>query len=214
MKDNIKLQVALDIIDLKKALSVAEKVGKYVDIIELGTPLIKSAGAGAAKKFKKFKKLIVADFKVMDTGFLEAEMAFKSGADFVTVCGNASDHTIRGAVKAARKYKKKVVVDLISVKDIVKRGREVVKLGVDFVCLHTSIDIQKKNKGHVNLLTKDLACLSKKVNAKKIIVAGGINAGNVEKIKKYKPATVIVGGAITKNKNPGKAARELKERLK
>ena len=118
----MKLQLALDFDNKKDALKICKKVKKYVDIIELGTPLIKQEGLRVLRKFKKFKKLIVADLKTMDTGFFEAEMAFKSGADIATVCGCADESTIKGAIKAARKYKKKICVDLISVKNNKKRA--------------------------------------------------------------------------------------------
>jgi 3-keto-L-gulonate-6-phosphate decarboxylase len=39
-----KLQVAVDLLTTADALALTNKVAPYVDIIELGTPLIKSAG--------------------------------------------------------------------------------------------------------------------------------------------------------------------------
>ena len=39
-----KLQVAVDLLTTAEALALTNKVAPYVDIIELGTPLIKSAG--------------------------------------------------------------------------------------------------------------------------------------------------------------------------
>jgi 3-hexulose-6-phosphate synthase len=41
--------------------------------------------------------------KIADTGALEAEIAFKAGAD-LTVMGAVDDETIKGAVEAAKKY--------------------------------------------------------------------------------------------------------------
>ena len=107
----MKLQIALDVIDDKKALAITKKINKYIDIIEIGTPLIKEEELDLIKKFKKFRKPIVADLKTMDTGSFEAGMAFKAGATITTVCASADDSTIKGAVKTARKYKKKVLVD-------------------------------------------------------------------------------------------------------
>ena len=72
----MKLQVALDLTSKRKALEICRKVARYVDIIELGTPLIKQEGLKIVKDFKQFKKPIVVDLKTMDTGFLEAELAF------------------------------------------------------------------------------------------------------------------------------------------
>ena len=205
----MKLQLALDV-GKKDALRIALKTKKYIDIIEIGTPLIKVEGLGVLNKFKKFKKTLVADLKTMDTGFLEATLAFKSGAKITTVSATADDPTIKGVVKAARKYKGKVVVDFIGVKDIPKRAKQVVKMGVNYVCIHTSIDSQNKGKNPLDNLKK----VSKVVSNKKIAVAGGINEKSISKIIKFKPEIIIVGGAITKSKNPKQAVRLLKEKLK
>jgi 3-hexulose-6-phosphate synthase len=204
----MKLQLALDT-DKKKALQTCEKVKQQVDIIELGTPLIKSEGLGIIKQFKKFRKPILADMKTMDTGFYEAELAFKAGADIMTVCGVSDNETIKGAVRSARKRKKKVMVDLICVdeKKIVKRAKEVLRMGADYVSVHTGIDMQKKGGTPLSNLKK----ISKVVSKNKIAVAGGINISNIDEILKYKPAIVIVGGAITKAKKPKEIAIEMKK---
>ncbi len=46
-------------------------------------------------------KLVFADLKTADAGELEADIAFKAGADLVTVLSTAGNATIIGAVKAA-----------------------------------------------------------------------------------------------------------------
>ena len=52
----MKLQLALDLNNKKKALEICEKTKDYIDIIELGTPFIKIFGLESIKDFKKFKK--------------------------------------------------------------------------------------------------------------------------------------------------------------
>lgn len=202
----MKLQLALDI-DKKKALSLCKKINKHIDIIEIGTPLVKAEGLDVVKEFKEFRKPIVADLKTMDTGFLEAEMAFKAGADISSVCGTADDSTIQGAVKVARRRGKEILVDLIAVKNVVKRTKEIMKLGVDYIGVHTGIDMQGKESVLVNLKK-----VSKIVGGKvKVVVAGGINIKNIGKIIEYDVDVVVVGSAITKAKNPLKVAKVLKE---
>ena len=68
MKKN--LQVALDLFKTEDALEILEEVADYVDIIELGTPLIISEGARVVKtvKDKYPDKIVFADIKVMDGG--------------------------------------------------------------------------------------------------------------------------------------------------
>ena len=208
----MKLQIALDVSE-KKDLKLCNLIKKDIDIIEIGTPLVKEEGLNdTVKKFKKFKKPIVADLKTLDTGFLEAQLAFKSGAKITSVAGSADDSTIKGAVKAARKYKGKVMVDMINFKgkSLLKRAKQVEMLGVHYINIHTGIDIQKKG----NTPLKNLEKVSKVISNKKIAVAGGINLKNIDKIVKYKPEIVIVGGAITKAKNPREIAGKIKEKMK
>jgi 3-hexulose-6-phosphate synthase/6-phospho-3-hexuloisomerase len=83
-----RLQVALDFIELDRALQVAEEAAAGgADILEAGTPLIKSAGLDAVRQLRaRFPKLAIsADMKVMDAGRLEVEAAAKAGAHIVHV---------------------------------------------------------------------------------------------------------------------------------
>ncbi|PMD86853.1 3-hexulose-6-phosphate synthase, partial [Siphonobacter sp. BAB-5405] len=127
-----KLQVAIDLLTIQDALALAAKVAPYVDIIELGTPLIKAEGLKVVTAMKEAHpdKWVFADMKTADTGFLEAEIAFQAGADLITVMGTVDDATVKGAVEAAEKHGKKVVVDTIGVKNRVERAKEVTALGV------------------------------------------------------------------------------------
>ncbi|MEI6451305.1 MAG: orotidine 5'-phosphate decarboxylase / HUMPS family protein, partial [Actinomycetes bacterium] len=88
------VQVALDFVDLPRALEVArEAVAGGADWIEAGTPLIKAEGLSAVRALKaEFPEhTIVADMKTMDAGRTEVEYAAKAGADVVGVLGAASD---------------------------------------------------------------------------------------------------------------------------
>ncbi len=49
----MKLQVALDLLTIEDALELAGKVAEHVDIIELGTPLIKAEGLSAVTAIKE-----------------------------------------------------------------------------------------------------------------------------------------------------------------
>jgi 3-hexulose-6-phosphate synthase len=206
----MKLQIALDV-NKKKALSISKKVIDYIDIIEIGTLLIKQEGFEIIKDFKKFKKPILADLKTMDTGFLEAETAFKAGADIVTICGCSNDVTIKQAIKATKKYKKKILVDTINVKDIKKRTKQLLKLKPDIIAVHLGIDLQKKGKTPLQLLKQIPEIKNSKT---KLAVAGGVNLKNIKEILKYGPDIIIIGSAITKSKNPEKIAKQLKESIK
>lgn len=203
----MKLQVALDLLTVEDALDLAGKVAEHVDIIELGTPLIKAAGLTAVTAIKDAHptKIVFADMKTMDAGELEADIAFKAGADLVSVLGTADDSTIVGAVKAAKAHNKGIVVDLIGVADKVSRAKEVRALGAKFVEFHAGLDEQAQ-PGY-NLRTLLNAGEEARVP---FSVAGGVNAGTIAAVQLAGADVAVAGSAIYSAADPELAAKELK----
>lgn len=205
-----KLQVAIDLLTTEAALELASKVAPYVDIIELGTPLIKAEGLKVVTAMKEAHptKLVFADMKTADTGALEAEMAFKAGADLVTVMGAVDDATIKGAVEAAEKYGRKVVVDTIGVKDRVQRAKEVTAFGVAFVELHAGLDEQ----GLPGYSIQKLIDEGKAANVP-FSIAGGVNINTIKAVLEAGAEVIVAGGAIYGAEDPAAAAKALKEAI-
>ena len=207
------LQLALDFLNLKRALKVAEEAVKGgVDWLEAGTPLIKSEGLDAIRELRKRfpKATIVADMKTMDVGRIETEMAAKAGANIVCVLAAASDSTITECVEAGRNYGAKIEADLIEIKEseLEKRAKEVEKLGVDYIGIHVAIDEQMKGKDPFSRLQR----VAKAVNIP-VACAGGINSETAHQAVKKGAEIVIVGGAINKAKDPVLAARRIKKAI-
>ena len=211
MKEVI-LQVALDLINEHRAISIArDSVKGDKDCwLEAGTPLIKSEGMEIVRKLKQnfSDRTIVADMKIMDTGALEVEMASKAGADIICVLAASDDRTIADAIKSARKYGSKIMIDLIGVKDKTTRAEELEKLGVDFLCVHIGIDQQMIGKKPVEILKS----IVKKTKIP-VAVAGGLNSETVVDAVKAGASIVIVGGAITKAKDVIKATNQIKKAI-
>jgi len=201
------LQVALDMVNGHRALTMAQEcLQGGVDWLEAGTPLIKAEGLGILKKMKqKFDTPLMADMKILDTGKLETEIASKSGADIISVMGMASDATIKESIKAAHRYGSKIMVDLMEVKDILKRAREVESLGADYLCIHVSIDEQMKGKQPLESITK-----ISQSSSLPLAVAGGLNSETAPVALQKGASIIIVGGAITKAQNPQEAAHIIK----
>lgn len=205
-----KLQVAIDLLTTEEALALAAKVAPYVDIIELGTPLIKNMGSAVITAMKNAHpdKLVFADLKTADAGELEADIAFKAGADLVTVMGAAGDATIIGAVKAAKAHGKGVVVDTIGYPDRVRRAQEVTKLGVEFVELHAGLDEQWTAGYSIQVLIDEAARVGVPVS-----VAGGVNISNIAAVVKAGAQVVVAGAAIYGAEDPALAAKALREAI-
>ncbi len=202
-----KLQVALDLLSIKDALIL----GRYAveggaDIIEVGTPLIKSEGIAAVRKIKDALSVpVIADLKIIDSGSVEARLAFDAGADIVTVLGSATAQTISDAVSVARKAGKKVAVDLIGVYDVISSYNHVLSLGVDYIYLHTGLDEEVEGKmpfDDVNLLFE--------VSKIPLGVGGGLNAQNICSAIKPGIDIFVVGAAIRCSPDPKAETAKIK----
>ena len=207
------LQLALDFVDLHRAVEVAElAVPAGVDWVEAGTPLIKSEGLDAVRELRRLfpGKVIVADMKIMDAGRVEVETAAKAGAQIVDVLGAATDATIAECVQAGKNYGAKIAVDLIAVADPLARARQVEELGADYISVHVAIDEQMRGRGQDPFAV--LAAVSGAVRVP-VGVAGGINSETAAQAVAHGAGYVIVGGAITKAKDPAAATREIRRAL-
>src|SRR5204863_326658 len=156
-------------------------------------PWIKSEGMEVVRQLKKSfpGTTIVADLKTMDTGAFEVEIAAKAGADVVTVMGVTDDATILEAVKAARRYGAKIMVDLMRVPDKAARAKELEKLGVDYLNMHVSIDEQMIARTPLEEL-KGVASAT----SLPIAVAGGLNSETVAQAAAAGASILSVEGVV------------------
>lgn len=207
----MKLQLALDEMDLVKALSFTEKVADYVDIIEIGTPFVIDEGMRAVREFVRFfpEKEILADLKIMDAGHYEIAMAFEAGAAYATVLGVTDDLTVEGCVKAAQEYKRKVVVDMICVDNLPERIQTMEQIGADILAVHTGADQQAAGREPI----QDLEVMTKYTKTAKVAVAGGISSGTIKKYVDLYPEIIIVGSGIGHAPDPAEEARKIKEAM-
>jgi 3-hexulose-6-phosphate synthase len=207
----MQLQVAMDVLTTEDALALAGKVAPHVDIIELGTPLVKAAGLAAVTAIKQAHpdKTVFADLKTMDAGELEADIAFQAGADLVTVLGLAGDSTIIGAVAAAKKHGKGIVADLIGVPDKAARAKEVVALGVAFVEMHAGLDEQAEEGYTFGTLLEDGTTAGVPFS-----VAGGVSIATIASVQDAGATVAVAGGAIYSADDPAAAAAELRAAIR
>jgi 3-hexulose-6-phosphate synthase/6-phospho-3-hexuloisomerase len=209
-----KLQVALDLIDLEKALRIAEKVASSADIIEAGTPLIKSEGIGAVEVLKDNfpDKLICADLKTADAGYLEVKMAANANADIISILADAYENTIVEALRASSDFGVEIMADLIVSRSPIKRLKEIIDLNYNgrkltYALAHSGLDRQSSRRAPL----LDIEAMTKVPNHPKLAIAGGIQPSDIQNILKYPISIIIVGGAITKAENPEEVAKEFKK---
>lgn len=206
------LQLALDDISREGALALLQSVGDLVDIIEIGTPFAYSQPISLIGELKQLypDKKILADYKILDAGEFMAGLAYRSGADITTVSARAHDETIAGAVRAARAYGREILVDMMAVppQEIAARAALAAQLGADYICVHTSLDVQNAADPLLSLRAARQAC-----GKARLCAAGGIRPETIARLKPEMPDVVIVGGALIKSPNPRETALALRSAM-
>ena len=207
----VKLQLALDG-ELAAALDLLAETSAHIDIAEVGTPLIYREGMRAVRQIRALHPglTLLADLKIMDAGDQEAAIAFVAGADIVTVLGLANDATIAGAAQAARNHGKRVMADMMQVAAPLARGRQLLALGCDMLCLHRAHDLQASQAAPFALLAQ----LRSRLPEAQLAIAGGLTLEALPHILPCQPRIIIVGGAITKSRQPAAMARQFAERIR
>ncbi len=192
----MKIQVAIDRVTTEKAIEIIEVVKDSVDIIEIGTSLIKDYGLQSVRNIRSaFPEIkILADIKTIDEAEYEFRAAYKAGADILTVMGAASIDSIEICRNVAKEYKKEYMIDLLEVSD--SKINELKKFKDAIFCVHLPTD--KDGSGLEELIAKSSKEL---IDCPRLAVAGGVNLKTLSIIKKSGFEIAIVGGAITKAEN-------------
>jgi 3-hexulose-6-phosphate synthase len=152
------VQVAIDVLDIDRALRVAEAaVRAGVDWLEAGTPLITFQGVRAvgalAREFPEHP--VLADFKMMDGVRKYVLATAEQGGRIATICGVASDASLRTAVQAGRDSGVRIICDLYATPDGPRRAFEVEALGMDSVYIHYGADQRSEDPSRDPLLFLD-----------------------------------------------------------
>lgn len=207
----MRLQIAIDIADTKRVLEIADQIHDVIDIYEIGTPVIMAEGMTPVRALKqKYPKLtVLADTKIADAGALECEEVCLAGADIITVLAFSDDETIKEVADTAHKYDRKVFADLLCIADIPKRAKELLDLGVDYIGVHTGVDMQKRGRTPL----KDLSELVSAIPSSQAAVAGGISIQGLEKYLILKPGIIIAGSSLYKAPDIRKACLEMKQKI-
>lgn len=211
----VRLQLAIDTLDGNEASRLAAAAAPYADILEAGTPLIKSVGIGIVRELKSShpQKTILADLKSSDVGAYESNMAFTAGADIVTTQGITTLATIAEVQREADKWKRRAEVDMTGVHDPLARARQAKAVGVSLVLYHRSIDEE---------LTQGALWDDRAVNTVgelcglglDVAVAGGIHYEMLPLLRGLPIYGIVVGRGITAQPDPAQAARKISERIR
>lgn len=205
------LQVALDNTSLESALESLKGVDEVVDIIECGTILIGAESARVINIIRTLypEKILVADFKIADSGNVMGGMILEGKPDLMTVICSAHINTMK-AVKeeiAKRGMNTEVQVELYGnwTMHDVQTWKEI---GIDHVILHHSRDIKGGWSEEELKLTKKLCDAGMKVT-----VTGSIGYDDIDLFKGLPIYCIICGRSIRDAENPKEEAERMKAKL-
>ncbi|HDR1458728.1 TPA: 3-keto-L-gulonate-6-phosphate decarboxylase UlaD, partial [Pasteurella multocida] len=142
------IQLALDSLDLESAVVTAKNAADSVDIIEIGTILAFAEGMRAVRTLRALHPdhILVCDMKTTDAGAILAEMAFKAGADWLTVSAAAHIATIASCKKIADSYNKEIQIEIYG-NWTFDDAKAWVDLGITQAIYHRSRDAEAAGKG-------------------------------------------------------------------
>ncbi|RUM54707.1 MAG: 3-hexulose-6-phosphate synthase [Marinomonas sp.] len=203
----MKIQLALDDITINDAFSLLDQVHNYIDIVEIGTPLIIRDGMAPIREIKKRYPdlLVLADTKIMDAGAYEAKIAFEAGADMITVLGVTDTLTIQGCLEAAKPYSGVVVIDMICVNNLSEKVKQLESFGVNALAVHTGVDQQAAGRTPLD----DLIEIKAASKSSRIFVAGGIGLSTINQYFSAGADVAIIGSGICKAKAPVLEAKNI-----
>ncbi|MCD6324146.1 MAG: orotidine 5'-phosphate decarboxylase [Desulfurococcales archaeon] len=211
------LQVALDLTNIEEALKLGANLSSLgVDIVEVGTPLIKAEGVRSVALLKSISRnsFILADMKTADVGGLETELVWKAGADATTVLASSDDEVIQAAVSKGEELGVDVIVDTVGLKDVESRVKEVIRLGARIINIHVGIDVQRTRGMTAADVAVKYAGLIRENPDVIFSISGGVKLGDLDRLSGLGFKIIIVGSAITKSPNPESTARTFLKHLR
>lgn len=199
----MKIQLAIDRVTIEKAIEMIEETKDYIDIVEIGTSLIKDYGMNSIRRIRESYPdiVILADIKTIDEAEYEFRAVYEAGADIATVMGSSAISSIEICDQIAKEYKKDYMIDLLEVDD--KRIATLSQFREAIFGVHLPTD-----KGGVGLEKLIEVSLSSLKGVKRIAVAGGVTINTMPLIRKSGFEIAIVGGAITKAFDRTQSAKE------
>ncbi|RCW43201.1 3-hexulose-6-phosphate synthase [Halopolyspora algeriensis] len=206
----MRLQIALDRLDLDVATRVAAQVADHTDWIEVGTSLIKRYGMLSVREVVAAAGTVpvLADLKTADDAATEFGMAFDAGARGATVLASATEATIDRSTELARQAGAEVVLDLLAVSQQ-RRDTLLDRLPADVIfAAHLGKDAQNAGGGAEELL-------GSWTRGRRIAVAGGLAESTLARlVDTHSDLRAIVGSAVTGAADPATSAERLSTMVK
>jgi len=206
------LQIALDIPDLERTKRIVSQVPRSDRIIfEVGTPLIKKYGAKVIGELRSLDRdmFLIADFKTLDVGKVEVDLAFEETADGVTASGLAPVETLDSFIYETRKLGMYAIVDMMGVENPLAKLQSLKELP-EVVLVHRGIDVEKRGG---SIRWEQIQAIKNAFKDRKLLVAvaGGITPEMARDAINSGVDILVVGRFITQSRDIERSVREFLE---
>jgi 3-hexulose-6-phosphate synthase len=211
----MKLQVAIDRVDIPRAQAIVDSIAVDADIIEIGTSLTKEYGLRALTPVCEglapaadphdgsgHKAVLLGDIKTCDEGAYEFDLGFECGFEYLTVMGSSSLGTLEACAASAKAHHGVMMIDLLECDEA--RIARIADFPDAVYCLHTSVDSEASADpvGQVRVFRKRFPQIGR------IAIAGGIKPQQLPGLAAEGVEIAIMGSAITKAGDIAQACRD------
>ena len=214
LRNRFSFQISVDVNTIDLGLTVAEAaVAGGADIIEMGTPLLKTQGvANVVPAFRKRfpTALLLADMKTMDGGGGEARSVYGGGANVIDFLALAGVDTAK-SICAVRDEFRRATPDIprLVFSDIMiphqgpanvagEVATRMIDAGVDAIGIHLQVDARRANPKLIeeDYLGEVARTVFEKIGRRvPMQVVGGLHAAQAKKLAK----TGVRGFVISSN---------------
>lgn len=196
-------------IDDPASLGVIRDVLEFVDVLEVGTPLLKRFGLSAIATVVEQAegKPVLVDTKTADAGAREAHMVFGQGAALMTVLSAAAAATFDAVDAAAREHEGHVILDTVT--GSLPSRPNAYPERFSHIGLHEPTD---RRRGGLDRAAID-SITSMHELGYLVSIAGGIDTENIADVVAREPEIVVVGRAICHAPQPRRVAEWLSSQL-
>lgn len=198
-------------IDDPASFGVVPAVAEFVDIVELGTPVLKRFGVAALMTLRDMAggRPILADAKTVDAGAVEARLLFGAGATMVTILSVASMATCVAADRVAEEFGGFLVADTIAATRLPVAPNEYPPRFA-YLALHLATDRRLAGEAVADTVAQ---VSPMRALGYRVAIAGGISEMTISAVIEAAPDIVVVGSAITQAASPRRMAKWMSEQL-
>jgi 3-keto-L-gulonate-6-phosphate decarboxylase len=202
--DTRKLQAALDVRTIEHAREIAVEVAPWVDLLEVGDPLIRRYGMGAVEAVRAVaaKTPVVAEMMCSDWAGEQVEDAAAAGAHIVMLMGCRAVDALQAAARSARKLSVPLFIDVPPDMMEVRWVHAAERARVTGLAVIAGYDSDPTTVTSLERLHELSAWTDLP-----LAVAGGFTLDDVARLADAPWTIVIIGRAIFTAANPGNAAR-------